>query len=198
MVTSVLAGQLVTRTGKYRIFPILGGVFMAIAMFLLTNLGPHTSRLESALYYVVLGLGMGFLMQMTSLISQNSVELRDMGVASSARMFFQQIGGSLGVAAFGALFASRLNASMSTAATGGAHVQVSGGSFDPAQVMSLPPAVRNIVFGAISHSVDGVFWAVGPAMIAVVILALFIKEVPLRGRTAPSPETPAPEMDLVA
>jgi EmrB/QacA subfamily drug resistance transporter len=198
MVTSVLAGQLVTRTGKYKVFPILGGVFMAIAMFLLTNLGPHTSRLESALYYVVLGLGMGFLMQMTSLISQNSVELKDMGVASSARMFFQQIGGSLGVAAFGALFASRLNASMSSAATSGAHVQVSGGSFDPAQVMLLPPAVRSIVFGAISHGVDGVFWAVGPAMIAVIILALFIKEVPLRGRAAPSPETPAPEMDLVA
>jgi hypothetical protein len=137
-------------------------------------------------------------MQMTSLISQNSVELKDMGVASSARMFFQQIGGSLGVAAFGALFASRLNASMSSAATSGAHVQVSGGSFDPAQVMLLPPAVRSIVFGAISHGVDGVFWAVGPAMIAVIILALFIKEVPLRGRAAPSPETPAPEMDLVA
>ena len=107
-VTSIVAGQVTTKTGRYKVFPILGGAIMAVGMFLLSGLGVGTSRLESALYYVVLGLGMGFLMQMVSLIAQNSVEQKDMGVASSARMFFQQIGGSLGVAAFGALFARQL------------------------------------------------------------------------------------------
>jgi EmrB/QacA subfamily drug resistance transporter len=201
MITSVLAGQLVTKTGKYKLFPILGGAFMAVGMYLLTNLGPHTSRLDSGLYYVVLGLGMGFLMQMVSLISQNSVEMKDMGVASSARMYFQQIGGSLGVAAFGALFASRLNASIASAAKstgGGVHLQVSGGSFDPAQVASLPPAVREIVFTAISHGVQGVFYAVLPTAVVIFLLALLIKEVPLRGRATPDAEETAPEMDLVA
>jgi EmrB/QacA subfamily drug resistance transporter len=203
MVTSVLAGQLVTRTGKYKAFPILGGGFMAVAMFLLTNLGPNTSRLDSGLYYVVLGLGMGFLMQMVSLISQNSVEMKDMGVASSARMYFQQIGGSLGVAAFGALFASRLNDAITSAskaaagAGGGVHLQISGGSFDPSQVTSLPPAAREVVFGAISSGIQGVFYAVLPAAIIIFVLAWFIKEVPLRGRT-PGEQEPAPEMDLVA
>jgi EmrB/QacA subfamily drug resistance transporter len=199
MITSVASGQLVTKTGKYKLYPILGGAIMAVAMYLLTNLGPNTSRLESGLYYVVLGLGMGFLMQMVSLISQNSVEMKDMGVASSARMYFQQIGGSLGVAAFGALFASRLNDSIASAkgGSGGVHLQVSGGSFDPAQVASLPPAVKEIVFTAISHGIQGVFYTVLPAMVAVFVLALFIKEVPLRGRTQGEQQS-APEMDLVA
>ena len=115
-VTSIIAGQVTTRTGRYRIFPILGGAIMGLGMFLLTGLDIGTTRLESALYYVVLGLGMGFLMQMVSLIAQNSVQQRDMGVASSARMFFQQIGGSLGVAAFGAIFARKLTESLASAA----------------------------------------------------------------------------------
>ena len=109
-VTSIVAGQVTTKTGRYKVFPILGGAIMAVGMFLLSGLDTGTTRLESALYYVVLGLGMGFLMQMVSLIAQNSVQQKDMGVASSARMFFQQIGGSLGVAAFGALFARQLTA----------------------------------------------------------------------------------------
>ena len=114
-VTSIVAGQVTTKTGRYKVFPILGGAIMAVGMFLLSGLDTGTTRLESALYYVVLGLGMGFLMQMVSLIAQNSVEQKDMGVASSARMFFQQIGGSLGVAAFGALFARQLTASLGAA-----------------------------------------------------------------------------------
>jgi EmrB/QacA subfamily drug resistance transporter len=200
MLTSVLSGQLVTKTGKYKLYPVLGGAIMAVAFYLLTNLGVHTSKLESSLYYVVLGLGMGFLMQMVSLIAQNSADMRDQGVASSARMFFQQIGGSLGVAAFGALFASRLSdsiASSTKGASAGVNIQVSGGSFDPAQVTSLPPAVREVVFAAISHGIDDVFWVVLPTAIAVFVLALFIKEVPLRGRGGPGEESKVPEIELV-
>jgi len=193
--TSIVAGQAVTRTGRYKMFPIIGGAIMTIGMFLLSRLGVSTSRLETSLDYVVLGLGMGFLMQMVSLIAQNSVELRDMGVASSARMFFQQMGGSLGVAAFGAVFASRLNSAM--AATGG-RFHVSGGSLDPATVTSLPPALRHEVFVAISHAVQGVFVWVVPASVLIFVIALFIKEVPLRTGGVPGSENPAPEAELVA
>jgi EmrB/QacA subfamily drug resistance transporter len=200
MVTSVLSGQLVTKTGKYRLYPVLGGAIMAVAMFALTKLGTHTTMLQSSLYYVVLGLGMGFLMQMVSLIAQNSAELKDQGVASSARMFFQQIGGSLGVAAFGALFASRLDSFMAAASAGrgGPRIAVSGGSLDPAQVTSLPPAVRQVVFGAISHGIDDVFWAVLPTAIAVFAVALFIKHVPLRGRGGPGEESAIHQTELAA
>ena len=114
-VTSIVAGQVTTKTGRYKIFPILGGAIMGAGMYLLTGLSVGTTRLTSAIFYVILGLGMGFLMQMVSLIAQNSVQQRDMGVASSARMFFQQIGGSLGVAAFGAIFARRLITSLAAA-----------------------------------------------------------------------------------
>ena len=193
-VTSVIAGQAVTRTGKYKMFPVIGGLVMAVGMLLLSRLGVSTTRLETSLDYVVLGLGMGFLMQMVSLIAQNSVELRDMGVASSARMFFQQMGGSLGVAAFGALFASRLNSAMHAA---GGKFHVTGGSLDPATVSSLPSAVRHEVFAGIAHAVQGVFVWVTPAAVLVFVLALFIKEVPLRSG-APSADKPAQEVELVA
>jgi len=180
-VTSIVAGQVTTRTGRYKAFPILGGAIMTAGLYLLTGLGIGTSLLTSALFYVVLGLGMGFLMQMVSLIGQNSVEQRDMGVASSARMFFQQIGGSLGVAAFGALFARQLTSSLAHA-TGGVHISASGGQLDPATVNSLPAPVRHDVFVAISQATEHVFiWAV-PAAVVIFVLAWFIKEVPLRGR----------------
>jgi len=190
-VTSIVAGQVTTKTGRYKVFPILGGGIMALGMYLLTGLGVGTSRLTSALFYVVLGLGMGFLMQMVSLIAQNSVQQKDMGVASSARMFFQQIGGSLGVAAFGAIFARQLTTSLAAATVkgageaGGVHISASGGQLNPATVNSLPALVRHDVFAAIADATQHVFiWAL-PAAVVIFALAWFIKEVPLRGR-APS------------
>jgi EmrB/QacA subfamily drug resistance transporter len=199
-VTSIVAGQVTTRTGRYKIFPILGGAIMGLGMYLLTGLGVDTTKTTSALYYVVLGLGMGFLMQMVSLIAQNSVQQKDMGVASSARMFFQQIGGSLGVAAFGAVFARRLTESLAAAAGTGVHISASGGQLDPATVDKLPTVVKHDVFVAIAHAVQGVFvWAL-PAAVLIFLLALLIKEVPLRGRTpAPGPEqTAGQQSELVS
>ncbi len=198
-VTSILSGQVTTRTGRYKLFPVLGGAIMAAGMFLLTRLGVDTSRLTSGLYYVVLGLGMGFLMQMVSLIAQNSVEPRDMGVASSARMFFQQIGGSLGVSAFGAIFASRLTASLRTAVGSGVHINASGGQLDPTLVNKLPAPVRHDVFYAIAHAVQGVFFWAAPSALLIFVLALLLKEVPLRGRTpAPGGEAASQQPELVS
>jgi EmrB/QacA subfamily drug resistance transporter len=192
MVTTILAGQVTSRTGKYKIFPIVGAIAMATGMFLLTHLGTSTSRLTSALYFVVLGVGMGFLMNVTTIIVQNSVDPRDMGVASSSRTFFQQIGGSIGVSIFGVIFARRLTADMS-ARLPGVHLNAAGGQLDPVTVNHLPAPIRHDVFFSISHAVGGVFiWAV-PAALAVLLLAWFVKEVPLRGR-APSAEQPAPEL----
>ena len=200
-VTSIVAGQVTTKTGRYKVFPILGGGIMAVGMFLLSGLDTGTTRLESALFYVVLGLGMGFLMQMVSLIAQNSVEQKDMGVASSARMFFQQIGGSLGVAAFGALFARQLTESLGAATKkgaggGGVHISASGGQLNPATVNSLPALVRHDVFAAIADAIQHVFiWAL-PAAVVIFVLAWFIKEVPLRGR-APAAEATSEQPELV-
>jgi EmrB/QacA subfamily drug resistance transporter len=196
MVTSVLAGTLTSKTGKYRMFPIVGGLLMTAGMYLLSRIGVGTSRWETGIDYVVLGLGMGCLMQMMSLIAQNSVELKDMGVATSARMFFQQMGGSLGVAAFGAVFARKLTSSMSSLAAGG-KVPVSGTSLDPSQVTRLQGPVREAVFAGIAQAVHTVFlWAV-PATVLIFVLALFIKEVPLRARAAPGEQAPAAEAEAL-
>jgi EmrB/QacA subfamily drug resistance transporter len=198
-ITSIVAGQVTTRTGRYKVFPVLGGAIMGLGMFLLTHLDTGTTRLTSAVFYVVLGLGMGFIMQMVSLIAQNSVQQKDMGVASSARMFFQQIGGSLGVAAFGAVFARKLTESLASA-SGGAHISASGGQLDPATVNSLPAPIRHDVFFAIAHAVQTVFiWAL-PAAVLIFVLAIFIKEVPLRGRVAPpeAGETSNQQPELVS
>jgi EmrB/QacA subfamily drug resistance transporter len=191
-VTSLIAGQITTRTGRYKALPITGSAIMSVGMFLLTGLGAGTSRLTSALFLVVLGVGMGFLMQITTLIVQNSVDLKDIGVASSSRTFFQQIGGSIGVAMLGAIFARRLTESMRVA---GVHMSASNGQLNPTTVDKLPLPVRHDVFLAISHAVEGVFIWAAPSAALVFVLAWLIKEVPLRGR-APSAE-PAGEAELV-
>jgi hypothetical protein len=147
----------------------------------------------AGLFMVVLGLGMGFLMQMTTLLAQNSVEVRDIGVASSSRLFFQQIGGSIGVSAFGAIFARRLQEALSARAPG-VHMTTGGGQFNPATVKALPVALQQDVFYAVAHAIQGVFlWAL-PATLLAFALTWFIKEVPLRGRAAPSEEPAAPEL----
>ena len=190
-ITSVVSGQLITRTGRYKVFPILGGAGMAIGMYLLSLLGVGTSRTTSALYMIGLGVGMGLLMQNTTMIVQNSVRLRDMGVASSARTFFQQIGGSFGVSLFGAIFASRLQGSLRTQLPG-LKLSTGGGQFDPRTILRMPPAVRHDVFVAIVNAIHSVFiWAI-PTAAAVFVIAWFIKEVPLRGR-APGGAGGAPE-----
>jgi EmrB/QacA subfamily drug resistance transporter len=192
MITSLIAGQITTRTGRYRALPILGSAGMTLGMYLLSLLGVNTSRVTSGLYMVVLGLGMGFLMQMTTLLAQNSVHPADIGVASSSRLFFQQIGGSIGVAAFGAVFARRLQDALS-AVSPGVHISASGGQFNPATVKALPSVIQHAVFYAISHAVQGVFlWAI-PATGLAFLLSWFIKEVPLRGRA----EAQKPEPELV-
>jgi EmrB/QacA subfamily drug resistance transporter len=196
-VTSILSGQITTRTGKYKLFPILGGAIMAVGMFLLTRLGVDTSRTTSGIYYVVLGLGMGFLMQMVSLIAQNSVGPRDMGVASSARMFFQQIGGSLGVSAFGALFASRLTNSLHAVAGSGVRINISGADLDPTVIDKLPVPLRHDAFFAIAHAIQGVFLWAAPTSVLIFLLALLIKQVPLRGRQQPD-ESPSQQPELVS
>jgi len=192
-VTALISGQVTTKTGRYKVLPIIGAGMMTIGMYLLTGLGLHTSLVTIGFYFAVIGLGMGFLMQITTLVAQNSVAPQEMGVASSSRTFFQQIGGSIGVAAFGAVFARRLVESL-TAHLPGAHVSVKGAQLNPATVNHLPVLVREDFFVAITHAVTGVFWLVVPAAAIVFGLAWLIKEVPLRGRAPVAEEPVTPEL----
>ena len=118
MSMSVVSGQVISRTGHYRAFPIIGGAAMIVGMVLLAQLDASTSTLRSSLFMLVLGLGIGFVMQVTMLLPQNSVEQRDMGVASSTSMFTRSIGGAFGVAIFGAIFSAQLTAGLDRAGAG--------------------------------------------------------------------------------
>jgi EmrB/QacA subfamily drug resistance transporter len=201
LLTSLVVGRMITKTGRYRVFPIIGGAVMVLAMVLLAQLDAHTSKLESGVYMAVLGLGMGFLMQTTMLIAQNSVERKDLGVASSAATFARSIGGAFGVAAFGAIFNHRLHDLLSEkVGTQAADQLASGGgggaSIGPETLAQLPAQVRDAVVDSIAGATSSVFlWSLA-ATVLIPVLGFFIREVALRGGDAPVVE--AEENTLVA
>ncbi|MFE4973893.1 MDR family MFS transporter [Kitasatospora sp. NPDC056651] len=184
LVISLVVGQAVTKTGKYRIYPIIGTLVMTGGMILLSTMGTGTSSFTSACWMIVLGAGMGFLMQITMLVAQNSVELKDMGVASSTATLFRTIGGSFGVALFGALFNNRVADTMKDRL--GEQAAAGGGMKDPSEVSpavlrQLDPAVQDAYHHAVSNGMHTVFlWGAGVAVIAIAA-AVFLREVPLRG-----------------
>jgi MFS family permease len=189
MSVSLVVGRLITKTGRYRVFPIVGGVVMLASVLLLAQLDVDTTKTMAALYMVLLGVGLGFLMQTTVLIAQNSVEQRDMGVATSTATFFRSIGGSFGVALFGAVFANRLHDGLA-ARLGpevAAGVDSAGGNFDPSTLSALPAPVREGFLAAIANATSSVFWWAVIFAVAVPVLAWFIKEVPLRDSATPAP-----------
>ncbi|MFI7243344.1 MDR family MFS transporter [Streptomyces qinglanensis] len=190
MVVSVVTGRATTRTGKYRMYPIMGGALIPVGLFLLAQMDVGTSRLTSGLYMAVLGAGMGFLMQLTMLIAQNSVELKDMGVASSTTTLFRTIGGSFGVALMGTVFAQRVEDSMreSAAASGGAgggkQLADTGPQLDAASLEKLPAQVREAYEHAVAGGTHGVFLLATGVALLTFVAAWFIKEVPLKDAEA--------------
>ncbi|MET7964187.1 MDR family MFS transporter [Micromonospora zamorensis] len=194
LVVSLVIGRAITRNGRYRAYPIIGGVVMTAGMALLSMLDTDTSKLMSSLYMVVLGVGMGFLMQTSMLIAQNSVEQKDLGAASGAATFFRSIGGSFGISLFGAIFANRLASSEGGRAFGG---ESGGAGMDLEKLKDLPAQARDMVLGGLSDAISHVFlWAV-VFTIVIPVLAWFIKEIPLRtANEAPPQATPEEEAEV--
>ncbi|MEU3186377.1 MDR family MFS transporter [Streptomyces sp. NPDC006923] len=180
MVVSLIAGRVTTNSGKYKIFPIIGGGLMVVGLFLLAQMDTGTSRLTSGIYMAVLGAGMGFLMQITMLVAQNSVEMRDMGVASSSTTLFRTLGSSFGVAIMGALFTSRVQDEMSALGRGGAATQQSA-QLDAASLAKLPDVVREAYQHAVSSGTHAAFTLGAAVAVIGFVAAFFVKEVPLRG-----------------
>ncbi|MFI6702629.1 MDR family MFS transporter [Streptomyces sp. NPDC050509] len=193
MLVSLVVGRITTNTGKYRIFPILGSGLMVAGLFLLAQMGPDTSRLTSGVYMAVLGAGLGFLMQITMLVAQNSVEMKDMGVGSSTTTLFRTLGGSFGAAIMGALFTGRVQDEMaSRAGSGGAGVTEQSAQLDAASLAKLPDVVREAYQQAVSAGTHSAFLL--GACIAVIgfAVAFFVREVPLRGAGPKEPEEAQP------
>ncbi|CDR07934.1 drug resistance transporter, EmrB/QacAsubfamily [Streptomyces iranensis] len=187
LVVSLVAGRVTTATGKYKIFPIVGGLLITVGMFLLSTMDTETTRFTSGAFMAVLGMGMGCLMQTTMLVAQNSVEMKDMGVGSSSATLFRTLGGSFGVAILGALFTNQVRDTMTERGGGKAAAITSGSAqLDPASLKLLPPPIRDAYTHAVASGAHQVFlWG---ALISIVgaVAAWFVKEVPLRGAAAKS------------
>ncbi|GHC77919.1 EmrB/QacA family drug resistance transporter [Nocardiopsis terrae] len=181
--TSITSGRLVTRTGRYKVYPIAGMALTSAGLFLMSGMGPDSSMLEMSAYFFVLGSGLGLVMQVVVVVVQNAASYDDLGVATSSATFFRSIGGSFGTAVFGAVFASQLAANLADRV---GRVQFPPGvdpsalESDPSAVDRLPPQVQASFLGAYADAIDTVFlWAV-PVALAGLVLALFLRQVPLR------------------
>jgi EmrB/QacA subfamily drug resistance transporter len=177
---SIISGRVISRIGRYKPFPIAGTAVTTLGLFLLSRLEVDTAPWLASVYMLVLGIGLGLVMQVIVLVVQNDAPARDVGVATSTATFFRSMGGSLGVALFGAIFASRL-ADQLRAVPGQAAAHLSGGvNIRPAEVHALPPGARHGVLVAFVNALQPVF-LVGAGLTAVAfVLALLLKEVPLR------------------
>ena len=182
-VTSVGSGQLITRWGRYKPFPIVGLATMAVGLFLLSRMDEQTSPLLTSLYMLVLGLGLGLVMQVLIIAVQNAVDYRDLGAATSGATFFRSIGSVFGVALFGAVFNNLLGANLQRFLPPGAAqagVGTGMGASDPATLAQLPPAIHAGFVHAYAASLQPVFLAAVPFAVLAFLLALALPEVPLR------------------
>jgi EmrB/QacA subfamily drug resistance transporter len=188
LAASILSGRAITRIGRYKIFPVTGTAVTAVGMFLLSRLEVDTAPWVASVYMLVVGVGIGLVMQVLVLVVQNDAPRGDVGVATSTATFFRSMGGSLGVALFGAIFASRLASELGKL-PGGVAARLSGGGVNvsPAEVHALAPAVRHDFLVAFVAALQPVF-LVGAGLTAVAfLLALALREVPLR-TTMAAPE----------
>ena len=181
VLTSVVTGRVISRTGRYRRFPIAGTAVLTVGFLLLAQMGTGTTLVTASVFMVVVGLGLGMVMQVLVLAVQNSVAHRDLGTATSATSFFRSLGGSLGVAIFGAILSSRLAVEITR------HVPRSAGPIDPetlqnspAAILRLPEPVRNGVVEAFAASLHLVFLGAVPFAAAAFLATLFLQERPLR------------------
>jgi EmrB/QacA subfamily drug resistance transporter len=190
LITFIVSGQLVSRTGRYKIFPIIGLAVTVVGLALLAQLGPHTSFAIAAIDMFIVGLGLGLVMQVLVVAVQNSVPHSQLGTATATATFFRTIGGAFGVAILGAVFNSQVLSHLRATAPPALLKLIGGGdiSENPAQIAKLPPAWREIVINAFSHTLQTVFIVSIPFAVVAFIIAFFMKEIPLRQKAHTSLE----------
>jgi EmrB/QacA subfamily drug resistance transporter len=181
LATSVLSGNLISRFGHYRPFPIAGTAIATVGLFLLSRLTVSTSTVSSAMYMLVLGFGLGMVMQVLVLAVQNAVDYRYLGVATSGSTLFRQIGGSIGVSAFGAIFSANLKSELAKRVPPSAHIPSAA---NPAVVHQLPPAIRAPYIDAFAAALHPVFLTAAAVALFAFLLSWLLREQPLRQTAA--------------
>ena len=206
ILTSIVVGRLITRTGRYKAFILAGPIVMALGYVLLTRLGYDSTENQVRLYLIVVGLGLGALLQTYTLIVQNSVTRENLGVATSAAQFSRSAGATIGIAVFGTILTSRLQVEIPKHLPPGASQQagkLSGSSgisavLDPSALSKLPNAVATGIREGLAASIHPVFFAGIPIIIVAFIASLFIKEIPLRTKAFADEAGPSAETGGVA
>jgi EmrB/QacA subfamily drug resistance transporter len=188
LIMSIASGRYISRTGRYRWFPLAGTVLVTIGLALLTHLGAHTSLAVVGVYILIFGAGLGLFMQVLTLVVQNSVPMQQMGVATSAVTFFRSMGGTFGASALGAVLTARLMVELPRFLPRTSSVR---GGDAVSQVIQSPqalnalkrsnPALHEGIIQAYSHAIDTMFLVAVPVSALSVVAALFIKQVHLRG-----------------
>jgi EmrB/QacA subfamily drug resistance transporter len=182
MVSSIVSGRIITRTGRYKVFPVVGMACMGVGCWLLSTMGVGTTRVESSVYMAVLGLGMGMVIQVMVLAVQNSVEHRDLGTATGVETFSRSMGASFGVAVYGAILNNRLAYHLPRLLPPGTKLGVDARTLtaSPAGIKKLPPDLHHAVIVAMARSIH-VCFLVGLPVIAIGWLVTWLlKETPLR------------------
>jgi EmrB/QacA subfamily drug resistance transporter len=180
LAAAIASGRAISRIGRYRPFPIAGTAILAVGMFLLSRLTVDTAPWVASVYMLVVGVGIGLVMQVLVLVVQNDVRPQDIGVATSTATFSRSVGGSFGVAIFGAIFATRLGQELAKLPSAVTDRLGSGVHLSPEQANQLPPEVHADFLQAFAHSLHGVFlWGMALALIPFA-LSWLLKEVPLR------------------
>jgi EmrB/QacA subfamily drug resistance transporter len=179
LVTSILSGSVVGRTGRYKIFPVAGCAVMGVGLYLLSRLGVHTPYWSMGLAMLVLGVGIGLSMQVLTIIVQSTVDYRDLGVATSGVTFFRTLGSSFGAAVFGTVYSNVLSHALpkAVAESPGVDPRAIG---TPAKLHAYPPTAIEPIVTAYAHAIHVVFLSAVPIAVVGVLLALMLKEVPLR------------------
>ncbi|MDH2427448.1 MDR family MFS transporter [Sphaerisporangium sp. TRM90804] len=189
-ITSIGSGRLISATGRYRVFPIVGMGVFAAGLVLLSRMSAYSSMVLNAVYMFVAGFGLGMVLQTLVLIVQNSVAHRDVGVATSAVNYFRQTGASLGTSLVGALFTHRLAEAL---AASGARLPVRDvNAVTPQVLRHLAPPVRDTIARAYAQALPPIFLYVAPVVAVGCVLAFFVKEIPLSDRHGSArPDVPA-------
>jgi len=183
MGTSIASGILVSKTGRYKAYPIVGTVVTIASMLLMTTLSADTPLWQICSYLFLLGAGLGLIMQVVVLVVQNAVPAEMVGTATSTNNYFREVGASLGVAIFGAMFTNRLTTELTAVFAGSGATPAEAGSaastLDPQTMNQLPEAVRDGIVTAYADSLAPVFWYLIPFLAIAFVLALLLKQIPL-------------------
>ncbi|MFF1712365.1 MFS transporter [Streptomyces sp. NPDC058268] len=188
---SVLSGQLISHTGRYKIYPVIGGILSVIGMWLLSRLEADTPRLHYSIWMAVLGAGVGLVMPVLILAVQNAVRPSDLGTATSANNYFRQIGGSVGAAIFGTLFADRLADSLADRIPAGAGLP-DPEAITPQLVHAMPAPLREGYIQAYADAMPRIFLYLVPVLVLGMLITFFLKETPLLSSAA-SQDAPTAE-----